>query len=131
VPTRGDQLSITTVPFDTTAATAADKAIASRQQTALMLQIAQWLGLIIVPLVLLFLLRRILVPKGVRRLQAAQYSRVQVVEEPTLALAGGANSGALAAGPSSERRKALTDMAKNRPELVAGVIGRWIDEDRG
>lgn len=127
-PARGDQLSITSVPFDQTFAKQAAAAAAAQQQRDLILSIARWAALIIVPLVLLFLLRRLLVPARLKEYEANQYQGVQVLEHrDELAAAV-----PVAALPEAQAllRQSLAEVARDKPEVLAGMIGRWIDEDR-
>jgi flagellar M-ring protein FliF len=127
---RGDQISITSVPFDTSETTAATKAAATEQQMTLIFTALRWASLIIVPLVLLFLLRRILMPKRLQEYEAEQYQDVEVMEDSARPITPASLLARLPAAPPNEHREALSLMAKNKPEVVAGVIGRWIEEDR-
>jgi flagellar M-ring protein FliF len=127
-PTRGDQLSITSVPFDQSATKQATAALAAQQQRNLILSIARWAALIIVPLVLLFLLRRLLVPARLRAYQTEQPGGVRVLEHRD-ELAGAIPVAALP-GAQMQLRQSLAAVAREKPEVLAGMIGRWIEEDR-
>ncbi len=129
-PGRGDQLSITSVPFDTTVQAAAVQAAASQQQRDLIVTVVRWAALIVVPLVLLFLLRRLLVPRRLREYDALEYAGVEVVEQGDAELGGVERVVSWPPGPQEVMRKSLADIAREKPEVVAGLIGRWIDEDR-
>jgi len=133
---RGDVLSISSVPFDNSVAIAAATAAKAQQQQTLILSIARWAALVIVPLVLLFLLRRMLVSSRVKRFNELDEPGLEVIEEgqepdATAMLAGPGNVAAIAAPQDSAERKAMVELAREKPELVAGLIGRWIEEDRG
>ncbi len=127
---RGDQMSVTTAAFDTSVTTAADKAAASQQTMSMAFTGLRWLSLIVVPLVLLLLLRRILLPKRLQDYEAEQYQNVEVVEDAPRAITPASVLARLPAPPPNEHREALSMMARQKPEVVAGVIGRWIEEDR-
>jgi flagellar M-ring protein FliF len=129
-PARGDLLSITSVPFDTSAATAAARAQATQQQNALILNIVRWAALLIVPLVLLFLLLRVLAPARRKTTDVEGYSRVRVVEESDLELEAAQPIASLPPGPETVARQTVAEIAREKPEILAGVIARWIDEDR-
>ncbi len=131
---RGDQLSISSVPFDSSVATAAAKADAQQQQQALILSIVRWAALIVVPLILLFLFRRLLVsskatpPAAEDDLPAVEV--IERTEQPALLPA------ADPVQSEKERqqllvRQSMAELAREKPEVVAGLIGRWIEEDRG
>jgi flagellar M-ring protein FliF len=124
---RGDQLSITSVPFDQTTAKQAAAAQASQQQRDLILSIARWAALIIVPIILLFLLRRLLIPARPRPYDADARGSVQVLEHGG-DLAGAVPVAALQ-GAHMQLRQSLAEVAREKPEILAGMIGRWIEED--
>jgi flagellar M-ring protein FliF len=127
---RGDQLTISSVPFDTSTTTDATKAAATEQQMSMIFTVLRWASLIIVPLILLFLLRRILMPKRLRAYEADDGQAVEVIEDEARAITPAPLLARLSAPPPNEHREALSMMAKSKPEVVAGVIGRWIEEDR-
>ncbi len=133
---RGDALSISSIPFNNSVAIAAATAAKAQQQQTLILSITRWAALVIVPLVLLFLLRRMLVSSRVKRFNELDEPGLEVIEEgqgpdATAMLAGPGNVAAIAAPQDSAERKAMVELAREKPELVAGLIGRWIEEDRG
>jgi len=133
---RGDALSISSIPFNNSVAITAATAAKAQQQQTLILSIARWAALVIVPLVLLFLLRRMLVSSRVKRFNELDELGLEVIEEgqgpdATAMLAGPGNVAAIAAPQDSAERKAMVELAREKPELVAGLIGRWIEEDRG
>lgn len=130
-----DQLSIQAIPFDTAAATAAATALAAQQQRDLILSIARWAALIVVPLVLLFLLRKLLVPAKLQDYEMEDYPDAPggypVLDhgQPLLKEA----EDILTAAQHSQRslvRESLADVARKKPEVLAGMISRWMDEDR-
>jgi flagellar M-ring protein FliF len=129
VPARGDVLTITSVPFDSSADNAAATAAAAQAQRDMILNIVRWLALIVVPLVLLFLLRRLLLPSRLRKYNADALANLQVLEDQAGQLH---SSDTLVALPSPRdvMRDSLTQLAREKPEIVAGLIGQWIDEDR-
>lgn len=127
---RGDQISITSVPFDTSVTASATKAAATQQQMTMISTGFRWTSLIVVPLILLFLLRRILMPKRLHAYEAEQYQDVEVMEEAARPITPSALLARLPAPAPNEHREALSMMAKRKPEVVAGVIGRWLEEDR-
>jgi flagellar M-ring protein FliF len=127
-PARGDQLSITSVPFDQTFAKQAAAATASQAQRDLILSIARWAALIIVPLILLFLLRRLLLPPRLKEYESEQYPGIQVLEHRDEL--GGAVPVAALPGAQDHLRQSLAEVARDKPEVLAGMIGRWIEEDR-
>ncbi|MGH2411238.1 MAG: flagellar basal-body MS-ring/collar protein FliF, partial [Chloroflexota bacterium] len=127
-PARGDQLSISSVPFDQTFAKQAATATAAQAQRDLILSIARWAALIIVPLILLFLLRRLLLPPRLKEYESEQYPGVQVLEHRDQ-LSGAVPVAALP-GAQDHLRQSLAEVARDKPEVLAGMIGRWIDEDR-
>ncbi|MGH2344695.1 MAG: flagellar basal-body MS-ring/collar protein FliF, partial [Chloroflexota bacterium] len=124
---RGDQLSITSMPFDQSAAKQAAADQASQQQRELILSIARWAALIIVPLILLFLLRRLLVPARLRAYDDEARGGVQVIEHRD-ELVGAVPVAALP-GAHMQLRQSLAEVARDKPEVLAGMIGRWIEED--
>ncbi len=133
---RGDVLSISSVPFDNSTAIAAAAAATAQQQQALILSIARWAALVIVPLVLLFLLRRMLVSARVKRFNELDEPGLEVIEEgqgpaALTALTGANDMAAIAAPRDSAARRTMVELAREKPELVAGLIGQWIEEDRG
>jgi flagellar M-ring protein FliF len=126
-----DQLSIQAMPFDTSAAAAAARDQAAQQQRDLIRSIARWAALIVVPLVLLFLLRKLLVPAKLDTYDMEDYPEAEVLDHDQ-PLLGEAES-ILNAAQQAQRslvRDSLADMARKKPEVLAGMIGRWIDEDR-
>ena len=129
----GDQLTLTSLPFDQSVATAAAAAAAQAQQQALIMGALRWLALILVPLLLLFLLRRLLVSSRLKEYDASEYPDIEVLEEGQALLPAGA-APALAAPLKSREpslaRQSMAEMAREKPEMVAGLIGRWIEEDR-
>jgi len=129
-PARGDQLSISSVPFDTSAVTAAASAARAQQQQQFIESLVRWASLIIVPLILLFLLRRLLIGK---RLREADVSDPEILEErqQTVLLPASEAVPALEAPRPSVMRQSMAELAREKPEVVAGLIGRWIEEDRG
>jgi flagellar M-ring protein FliF len=127
---RGDQISVSSVAFDTSLTTAADKAAASQQLMGIVSTALRWLSLIVVPLVLLVILRRILVPKQPELEDEEGFQSVEVTEDAAPAITPAALLARLPAPPPNEHREALSMMARQKPEVVAGVIGRWIEEDR-
>jgi len=129
VPGR-DTVTLTSAPFNTTAVTQADAAITAQQQQNMMLTVVKWAALIVVPLILLFMLRRLLIPAGLAEYEEEELPETEVIEQ-RLPMVGARNPLlTLAAPPPSPMRESLTDLAKHKPEVLAGVIGRWIDEDR-
>lgn len=128
---RGDQFSIGTLPFDNSSAIDAARAAAAQQQQNLILNIARWAALIIVPLVLLFLLRRLLVPSPPPPTDEDIYDfpdEVGLNQAP--ATPAGLDTMAVPGGARSIMRASLAELAREKPQAVAGVIGRWMDEDR-
>ena len=130
-PQRGDQLSLTSVPFDTTAARQAATVAQQAQQQAFILDLARWAALIVVPLILLFLLRRLL------RAGRPQPGTVSVVEQTPLLDGSGPvllPSPEPALSTEQLRRlqmqKDLIDMARDNPQEVAALISSWVDEGR-
>ncbi len=90
----------------------------------------RWASLIIVPLILLFLLRRLLIGK---RLSEADVSDPEILEErqQTALLPASEAVPTLEAPRPSVMRQSMAELAREKPEVVAGLIGRWIEEDRG
>src|SRR5262249_8491502 len=126
----GDQLSIASVPFDTSLARAAARDAAAQQQQQLILTILRWAALIIVPLVLLFLLRRLLIPARLKEYDRGAFPEdLQVYEHEPEMLHDGKTIVSLPGGPQSVLRQSLTELAREKPELLAGVIGRWMEDD--
>lgn len=125
-----DLLSIQAMPFDTSAATAAARAQAAQQQRDLILSIVRWAALIVVPLVLLFLLRRLLIPAKLKDYDMDDYPDAEVMDHGQPLLAGADTLANMAqASHRSALHESLTDMARQKPEVLAGLIGQWIDED--
>ncbi|HZS90587.1 MAG TPA: flagellar basal-body MS-ring/collar protein FliF [Chloroflexota bacterium] len=126
---RGDQLSISSVSFDQTAAAAATKAVALQQQRAFIVEIVRWAALIVVPLILLILLMRLLVPRRPKASMAE--ATVQVSEQHAPLLPAPDNAQPPAAKHHDMIRQSMAHLARENPEVVADVISRWIEEDRG
>lgn len=127
---RGDQFSIGTIPFDNSTELDAARAAQQQQQQNLILNIVRWAALIVVPLILLFLLRRLLVQSQPEPEEEDVYDfpdDVTITEHiPTQeALEAEELKSARAL-----MRANLADLARDKPDVVAGVIGRWMEEDR-
>ena len=129
---RNASLSVSTVKFDNSAALLAAKLAAQAAQQAFILNIVRWAALIIVPLILLFLLRRLLVSSRLKQYDDADLPEVEVLENnaeaPLLAAPGEDMS--LRERQHNMLKTSMTDLAREKPETVAGLIGRWIEEDR-
>lgn len=123
---RGDRLTISAVPFDTTAQVDAVRLAAAASQQDFILNIARWAALIVVPLVLLFLLRRMLVAS-----RDDEYDDLPTVEEVQgqTPLLPGAATPSIQDQQRALLQRSMSDLAREKPELVAGVISRWIEED--
>lgn len=131
---RGDQISISSVPFDKSVATAATQAATQQQQQALIVSIVRWAALLVVPLILLVLLWRLLMPPRRKAKKGAELPApptVQVMEPRTALLEAAATPPLLPAQEMSPSRTNMIELAREKPEVVAGLIGRWIEEDRG
>lgn len=128
-PRRGDQLSVTSIPFNTTAATQDAAAAAAAAQQAFILSIVRWAALIVVPLILLFLLRRMF--RAAQQEEDDDLPIVEEVAEETPLLVSPVGKLTIEEQQRQLVHKSMTDLAREKPDVVAGVIGRWIEEDAG
>lgn len=151
-PARGDSVQVTSLPFDTTAAAAAAKEVATAQASQRMagyLDLAKKAGLaLLVAIVLLVAMRRRKKAKPSVEVYASDLAHGSLLgglppalsAGPTGAHAFGGQEGAAAALP--EQREAAEDLARrrerlrdevtrlvdNQPEEVAQVIQGWLSQ---
>lgn len=123
---RGDSVVISVAPFTTTHLEEAAKAMEEAQQREMIFTIARNAGVLVVPMVLLFFLRRVLqrassaatghpvaLSSGSRPL-AIPPPLPPLVEDPTVAM-------------TKER---VLGLARQEPKMVSAVISTWLDEGR-
>jgi flagellar M-ring protein FliF len=137
---RGDTVNITRLPFDTTAATAADesaKVAQAAESQAEMMSMARTAAIVLVILIALFLAYRsaksarkeTAIPINIGELQSASRSMTQLSVEGGMPQESIMATAALprASGPEHE----LSTIADQRPQEVANVLRAWLAESKG
>ena len=136
-PKRGDTLTVSSMPFSTTAATQAAAALAASKKAdakaALMSQIKTggMVGLVGIVLLLAWLRGR---KRRKAREEATSYMVEQILKknEPAAALPAGPAAAELEAGDPNELRAAARDeiaaMVERQPEEVAQLLRGWLVE---
>jgi flagellar M-ring protein FliF len=138
-PTRGDSVAVAAMPFDTSAAENAQKALAqsaAAEKTAKQESLIKTAGLALVVLVLLFLAwrasrrakkRKALSPAELAHLEAMQAA----LEQQRLAELNATIPAPAIQGPTREvRRREIEQMVGDRPEEMAALLRGWLGPGR-
>jgi flagellar M-ring protein FliF len=143
---RGDTISVTSMPFDTTAAATAKKQLAaaasakSRDQFFGMIKTASVVLLVLLVLGLAFLMSR---KKTGSERELLELERIENAQRMPMAIGAGAGAGmgahALPSGPElggaspelTERRQAVHALVERQPDEVAELLRGWLADRRG
>ncbi|MFI7541299.1 flagellar basal-body MS-ring/collar protein FliF [Actinoplanes sp. NPDC049599] len=142
--TRGDTIAVSAMPFDTSAATAAQDALAASalaEQSAKQTSLYKTAGMVLVVLILIFLAwrasrrskkRKALTPAELRHLEDMQ----SALEQQRLAQLNAAiPSAAIEAANSDlealeERQREIEQMVEDQPEEMAALLRGWLGASR-
>jgi flagellar M-ring protein FliF len=147
--TRGDVLTVKSVPFDRSSYTEQAAAMEETQQREFYLKLAQWGAIGLVLIVLFFVVRRMQRNLRVRHVQVIEEDRdprLALLKEVSRVAAADADGEGLmdlkplgpprfdatqqAAAEKAQTLRQLQLMAKNRPETLAQIIQFWLTEER-
>ncbi len=143
--TRGDTISVTSMAFDTTAATTAKKQLAaaasakSRDQFFSLIKTAAIALLVLLVLGVAFVMSR---KRGSTERELIELEMIENAQRMPVAIGAGAGLGAsnaLGAGPDlggatgelSERRQAVHALVERQPDEVAELLRGWLADRRG
>jgi flagellar M-ring protein FliF len=143
VPTRGDTIAISAMPFDTSAATEAQAALAAAaaaEKQAQQMSLIKTGALVLVVLILIFLAwRASRRAKKRTKLSAAEMKHLEdmqaALEMQRLAELNGVIPNALEAGSAERearegRQREIEQMVQDQPEEVAALLRGWLGASR-
>ncbi|HET6529346.1 MAG TPA: flagellar basal-body MS-ring/collar protein FliF [Actinoplanes sp.] len=142
-PTRGDSVAVAAMPFDTSAAENAQKALAesaAAEATAKQQSLIKTAGLALVVLILLFLAwragrrakkRKALSPAELAHLEAMQAAlEQQRLAELNAAIPTPAIAAAIEDDSREERQREIEQMVEDQPEEMAALLRGWLAAGR-
>ncbi len=138
--TRGDQVAVENISFDTSARQAAALQEAQYQKQQIWTMVLKGAFVLVLVLFLLLLLRSILKPRVVRVQERLIREITRVAEEEGLPgeeaaipidQAGRPTEAALEEQRKAQIRQQVVKLAKEKPKVIAMMIRRWLSEEKG